>query len=136
MPAQDLLHGTLQVVIAEHAEDAAEVGERQLMSLEKCLLGGTSIGAMIGRTAAHRAHLENLQLHAFAAQNGPGFVPIHLGFRSPRVRLWHEYFAAFQSQLLPPPSNEATNCTLAPAEAGQLSSQPIKNATRRMALLR
>lgn len=136
MSAQDLLYGTLQVVIAKHAEDSAEVSKCQLMSLEKCLLCGTSIGAVVGRTAAHRSHLEDLQPYAFAAQNGPGFVPIHLGFRPPRVRLWHEYFAAFQSQLLPPPSYEATNRTFTPAEARQFDLQTIKNATRRMALLR
>lgn len=71
------------------------------MSLEKCLLCGTSIGTMIGSPAPHRAHLEHLQLHAFAAQYRPGFVPIHLCFRAPRIRLRHEYFAPFQSHLLP-----------------------------------
>ena len=71
MSAQDLLHRTLQVVIAKHTKDAAEVGKRQLMRLEKCLLCGMSIGPMIGRAAGHRAHLEDLQLHAFTTQNRP-----------------------------------------------------------------
>ena len=132
--AQDLLHCTLQVVIAEHAKDAAEVAKCQLMSLEKCLLGGMSIGPVIGRTAGHRAHLEDLQLDAFATQNGPGFIPIHLRFRAPRVRLRHEYFAALQPQLLPPPSHVAANRALAPAEARQLS--PADDAKMRRAVCR
>jgi hypothetical protein len=121
MPAQDLLGRTLQVVLAKYAENATKVCERQLMSLEKCLLCGTCIGTMIHRPAPHRAHLEDLQLHAFAAQNGPSFVPIYLCFRAPRIRLWHEYLAAFQSQLLPPALHESSNRTFATAEAGQLN---------------
>jgi hypothetical protein len=50
--------------------------------------------------------------------------------------LWYEYIALLQPKLLPPPSYEATNRTFTAAEARQFNPQTIKDATRRMALLR
>jgi hypothetical protein len=36
--AQDLAHGTRQIVVAEQSKDAAEVGKGELMRFEECLL--------------------------------------------------------------------------------------------------
>ena len=96
------------------------------MRLKKCLLCGMRISPVVGRAAGHRAHLEDLQLDPFAAQNRPGFIPIHLCFRAPRVRLRHEHFAVFHSQLLPPTPHITADRTLAAAEARQLALQAMR----------
>ena len=106
------------------------------MRFKKCLLGCMGIGPVIGRAAGHRAHLEDLQLDPLAAQNGPGFIPIHLRFRSPGVRLGNEHLAMFQSQLLPPAPHITADAALASLEARYFRPQSIENATRRMTLLR
>src|SRR5450759_1215402 len=49
--AQNLLHRTRKVVIANPAEHAAKVMERQFVRFQKRLLRGSQIGAMIGRSA-------------------------------------------------------------------------------------
>src|SRR5215472_11533193 len=136
MTAQDLLHRTLEVVVAKHTEDALKIGKGQLMRLEKRLRCGMSVSPMVGRTTGHRPHLEDLQLDALATQNRPGLIPIHLRFRAPRIALWYEYFAMFQSQLLPPALHLAANTSFTPTEAGDLGLEPIEYTTCRMPLLR
>ena len=91
---------------------------------------------MVGRATGHRPHLEDLQLDAFATQNRPGLIPIHLRFRAPRIALRYEYFTMFQSQLLPPALHIAANTSFTPTEAGDLCLEPIEYTTCRMPLLR
>lgn len=120
----------------ENLRKAAEVGERELMPFKKCLLCGVRISPMIGSSAGHRSHLEDLQLGAFTTQNRPGFIPIHLCFRAPRVCLRYEYFAALYSQLLSATLHIPADRTLAPAEAGQLALQAMEYTPCSMPLLR
>ncbi len=44
MPAQNLLHRALQVVVAQAPEHAAEIAERQLVRFQKSLLRGVIVG--------------------------------------------------------------------------------------------
>ena len=100
------------------------------------MLRGMEIHSMIGSAAGHRTHLEHLQLHAFATQDRPDFVPVHLPFRPPLVGLWHEHFAVLQSQLLRATLHVAAHRTLAPVEADNFRTQPVEDAAGRVALLR
>src|ERR1700730_14990934 len=99
------------------------------MRLKKCVLCDLCISQMIGRAAGHRSHLEDLQLGALTTQNRPGFIPVHLCFRAPRVRLRYEYFAAFYSQLLTETLHVPADRSLAPAETGQFALQAMEYAT-------
>src|SRR6266699_3484597 len=62
MSPQDLLHRRGEVVIAELAEHAAKVVERQLVRLQESLLGRMQVAAVECRSASHAAHPKNLQL--------------------------------------------------------------------------
>src|SRR5882724_11114648 len=44
MTTQNFLHGALQVVVTQHAEHTAEIGERQLVCFQERLLVGVRIG--------------------------------------------------------------------------------------------
>src|SRR6266852_7537211 len=95
--AQDLLHRAREVVVAQRAEDAVEVGERVLVPFQKRLLGRVGIGPVEGVSRSHAPHREELQLAALAAQLRYRFEPIDLRFLAPVVALRHEYFPAVQS---------------------------------------
>jgi hypothetical protein len=103
MSAEDALHGALQVVIAQGAEDAAEVCECPLMGFREGLLCGVRLSPVIGRAAGHRPHLEDLQLYSITTQQSKGFISIDLRFRAPLAGLCHENFPMFQTRLLPSP---------------------------------
>src|ERR1700677_3103113 len=67
MPAQNLLHRALQVVVSEQPENSTKIVERMLVGLEKGLLRRALIGPMEGGAADHAAQREHLQLDLLAA---------------------------------------------------------------------
>src|ERR1051326_4093207 len=97
MAAQNLLHGTLQVVVTQNAEHATKIGESQLMRFQKCLLGGVRISPMEGATAGHAAQAEHIGLAGLAVELDPAFVPIHLRLATELVRLRHECLMSQQT---------------------------------------
>src|SRR5205814_9717355 len=62
IPAQNLLHRTLQVVVAQPPKHPAEELKRELVCFQKRLLGGVIVGAMRRSASRHRAHREAIHL--------------------------------------------------------------------------
>ena len=98
MSAQDLLHRRGEVVIAQLAEHAAKVSERQFVRFQKRLLRRVQISAVKRRSAGHAAHREHLQLDSLAGQIGIRFVPIDLRFHAPGIALRNAGLAHHQAQ--------------------------------------
>src|ERR1700677_493490 len=86
MAAQDFFYRTFQIVVPQHAEDAAKIGERQLVRFQKRLLVGMRIGPMKGASAGHAAHAELIGLAPFAVEIRPTFIPVHLPLAAPGIR--------------------------------------------------
>ncbi len=72
MPAQDLAHRALEIVIPQEPEHPAEVGEGRLVGFEEGLLCGVEVGAMEGRATGHGADREHLHPGALAGEIDPG----------------------------------------------------------------
>ncbi|HUW79388.1 MAG TPA: hypothetical protein VMV54_00680 [Acidocella sp.] len=71
MAAQDLTYRTRQIVVAQQAKHPTEISERQLVRLEKRLLGHVQIRPVKRRPARHRAHREHLPPCSARHQNRP-----------------------------------------------------------------
>src|SRR2546428_8755439 len=78
IPAQNLLHRTLQVVVAQPPAHPAEELKRELVCFQKRLLGGVIVGAMKRSASRHRAHREAIHLAQLAHDFRESFVPINL----------------------------------------------------------
>jgi hypothetical protein len=89
-----------QVIVAKHAKDALEVSERQLVSLEKCLLRGTWISPVKRCAAGHRTHREDLQLDPFAIKIGVRLVPDRM---SRPGKVWFRRRRAMEKTAAMPP---------------------------------
>src|ERR1035438_5063426 len=55
MAAQDFLYRTPQIVVSQHAEDSAKIGERQFVRFQKRLLVG------MRRSEEHTSELQSLR---------------------------------------------------------------------------
>jgi len=93
---QNLLHRTLQVIVAKRRKYSAEIGERQLVGFEKSLLTGVRERAMEGSSAGHTPHAKQISLLPLSADLCVGFIPVHLCFCAPRIRLRNEGLATGQ----------------------------------------
>src|ERR1039457_5521955 len=87
MAAQDLLHGTLKVVIAQDTEHPRKEGKCQLMRFQKRLLGGVRIGPVKSPAAGHAAHAEHVHLAGHTIKLHPALIPIHLRLNTQQVGL-------------------------------------------------
>jgi len=90
MAAQDLLHGTLQVVIPQDLEHPRKEGKCQLMRFQKRLLGGVRIGPVKRPAAGHAAHAEHVYFAGHPIKLHPAFIPIHLRLTTELIRLRHK----------------------------------------------
>src|SRR6266705_4433747 len=90
MTPQDFLYGALQVVVTQHAEHTAEIGERQFVRFQKRLLVGVRIRPMKCAPAGHTAQAEHVRLAQLAVELHPAFIPVQLRLAAPGVGLWHE----------------------------------------------
>ena len=102
MPAQNLLHRTLQVVVAQAPKHATEIVKCPLMCFQKCLLRGVIVSHMKRSATRHRAHREVVNRLALAPDLGHSFVPIHLRLAAPFVHLRHKRLSRHKSELLLP----------------------------------
>ncbi|HEY5213440.1 MAG TPA: hypothetical protein VIJ38_10530 [Acidobacteriaceae bacterium] len=132
---QNPAHRTGQVVIAQRMEDATKSCERQLMSFQKRLLGGTRIGAMKRCSAVHAAHGEDLQLHPLAAQIGIGFIPVHLRLSRWRIALRDEHVLPGHPQLPLAEAYVLPHPRLAHRKVRPLDLETLVNPRRRVPLL-
>jgi hypothetical protein len=90
MAAQNLLHGTFKVVIAQNMKDPTKKGKCQLVRFKKRLLGSVWISPVKGRSASHRAHAEHVHLARLAIELHPAFIPIHLRLAAELIGLRHK----------------------------------------------
>ena len=135
VPAQDLAHRTGQVVVAQQMEHPAEIGEGPFMRLEKRLLRRVPVGAVERRAAGHRAHGEDLQPGPFAAEVGPGLVPIHLRLLAQAITLRHEGLPLHQAHGTAARADVVAHRRLSQRGAWELRQQPPIQTPRRMPLL-
>src|SRR5579871_933860 len=135
MAAQDFLYRTPQIVVAQHAEDSAKIGECQLVRFQERLLVGMRIGSMKGASARHAAHAELVGLAPLPVELHPSFIPVHLPFAAPSVRLRHK-------SLPPQQTHGGSSFTHVPSHRGfgylhfcPLPTQSRKDAVRGVPLL-
>src|SRR5215468_1535459 len=135
VPAQNLLHCALQVVVAQDREHSTEIEKRSFMRFQKCLLAGVREGAMESSSAGHAPHAKHIGLLSLFPDVRVGFVPVHLGFLSPTVRLRNERFLPHQLQLNFSLANVASNGRLGHLYLWHLRVNPLPDAMRCVSLL-
>ncbi len=135
MTAQDLAHGTRQVVMAQQVEHAAEAVERTLVRFQERLLRRVQVGAVERRPAGHRPHREHLHPGPFAAEVRPGLVPVDLRLLAPAVALRHEGLAQDQPHLALARPDMVAHRQLRDCSVRKLPQDPPVDATRRVPLL-
>ena len=102
IPAQNLLHRALQVVVAQQPEHAAEIVKGPLVGFQKRLLRGVKIRGVKRSAAGHAAHREEVRGLAALVELHRGLVPIHLAFTAPVIALRHERLTCRQPQFFLP----------------------------------
>src|ERR1019366_7198729 len=135
MAAQNLLHRTLQVVVAQPLEDATEVAKRQLVRFQKSLLRGVIVGHMKRSAAGHRAHREYVDLAHLVRHLGHRLVPVHLRFAAPVVDLRNESLPPRLPQFLLALPHIAAHRRFTDARLRALLANPQPDPSRRMPLL-
>jgi hypothetical protein len=135
VPAQNLFHRALQVVVAQPPEHPAEIVKGLLMRFQKGLLRGVEIRGMKRTAARHAAHREKMRgLPAFLELHR-GFVPIHLGLHAPVVTLRYEGLAPCHSHLLLASPHVAPHRCFRYVRLRMLLPNPHPDAVRRVPLL-
>ncbi len=132
---QDLAHRTRQVVVAQQPEHAAEVGERQLVRFQECLLRRVPVGAVERSPARHRAHRKHLQLGPLVPKIRPRLIPVHLRLLAPGVALRHKRLAQHQAHLPLALAHVVAHRRLSDRSARELPQDPTVDAPRRVPLL-
>src|SRR5580658_9686317 len=135
MALQNLLHRTLQVVVSEQPENAAEIMKRLLVGLKKGLLRRALIGSMEGRATDHAAQREHLQLDLLAAEFRPRLIPIGLAFLSRLIALRHTGRTRRPAQLRFAFAHVLPNRYLRNSLCRQLGHNPPPDAMCRVTLL-
>src|SRR5438093_1359015 len=135
IPAQNLLHRTLQVVVAQPPKHPAEELKRELVCFQKRLLGGVIVGAMKRSASRHRAHREAIHLAQLAHDFRESFVPINLCLAAPVVALRHERLPFCHPQLLLATADVMTHGRFRHCNLGPFRTNPLPDAVRRMPLL-
>src|SRR5262249_36799237 len=97
MTAQNLFDGTRQIVVFQTPEDTVKVMKRHLVRLQKCLRRSSIISPVIGRSAGHTPHCEELQCTPLPIDFGDCFVPIDLGFFPVVVALHDHHLTPIQA---------------------------------------
>ena len=97
--AQDLLHRTFQIVVTEHTEHPTKIVEAELMALQERLLVGMQVGAMKRPGAGHAAQAKHKYVPLLALDFRQCFIPVHLPFLPPSIRLGTKDFLAELPQL-------------------------------------
>src|SRR5882724_7821169 len=85
--AEDLLYGSLQIVVSQGLKYTAKVSKRQFVGFEKRLLRRSKIRSMKCGSTMHATHRECLEFDNHSAQFRPAFIPINLCFPARTVAL-------------------------------------------------
>src|SRR5881396_1444032 len=128
IPAQNLLHRTLQVVVAQPPKHPAEELKRELVCFQKRLLGGVIVGAMKRSASRHRAHREAIHLAQLAHDFRESFVPINLCLAAPVVALRHERLPFCHPQLLLATADVMTHGRFHHCKLGPFRTNPLPDA--------
>src|SRR5438034_3237925 len=131
----NLLHRTLQVVVAQPPKHPAEELKRELVCFQKRLLGGVIVGAMKRSASRHRAHREAIHLAQLAHDFRESFVPINLCLAAPVVALRHERLPFCHPQVLLATADVMTHGRFRHRDLGPFRANPLPDAVRRMPLL-
>src|SRR5579859_5007691 len=135
VPAQNLFHRNLQVVVAQPPEYPSEIVKGLLVRFQKRLLRGVKIRGVKRPAARHAAHREKMRGLAALVELHRGLIPIHLGLHAPVVTLRHERLARRHTQLLLAPPYVSPYRRFRYAHLGMLPANPLPDAVRRVPLL-
>jgi hypothetical protein len=130
MTTQNLFDGARQIVVFQTPEDPVKVMERHLVRFQKCLLRRSLIGPVIGRSAGHTPHCEELQCTPLPIDFGDCFVPIDLGFFSVLVALHDHHLTPIQAQSQFLLLHVFSDCSLAELDARHLFPDSDENSMR------
>src|ERR1035441_2108707 len=97
--AKNLLHCTLEIVIATKTEYTAEIGKGPLVRLQKRLLTCVWEAAMECSSTGHASHAKHISLLSLSADLSQRLIPVHLRFYAPAVRLRNERLVLNEFQL-------------------------------------
>jgi hypothetical protein len=133
--AQNLLHCTLQIVIPKSFENSQEISKPQFVCFQKRLLAAVRKRAMESSSTGHAPHAKYVGLLSLSADIGVSFIPVHLRFLPPGVRLRNERLVLDQSQLNLPLANIATNRGFGDANGWKFFADSRPDPMRRVSLL-
>ena len=92
-------HVPLHAVVNYNGQRTGQTGihnrweDELFMRFQKRLLAGVREGAMKGSSAGHAAHAKYIGQLPLSVDIRVSFIPVHLRFSSPSVRLWNERLA-------------------------------------------
>src|ERR1017187_685260 len=135
VPSQNLFHRRAEVVIPKGLEHAAKICKRPLVSFQKGLLASMREGAMESSATGHAPHAKHVGLLPFFADVRIRFIPVHLRFLTPAVRLRNEQFLTDESQFYLALAHVVTNRGLADLHPRHLRSNPAPDSMCGMPLL-
>jgi hypothetical protein len=128
VPAQNPFHRRAEVVIAKNLEHPAKINKRPLVSFQKGLLAGMREGAMESSATGHTPHAKHVGFLPFFADVRIRFIPVHLRFLTPAVRLRNEHFLTDESQFYLSLAHVVANRGLADLHPRHLCSHPAPNS--------
>src|ERR1700719_243179 len=128
VPSQNPFHRRAEVVIPKDLEHAAKISKRPLVSFQKGLLTSMWEGAMESSATGHAPHAKHVGLLPFFADVRIRFIPVHLRFLPPAVRLRNEHFLTDESQFYLSLAHVVTNRGLADLHPRHLGSNPAPDS--------
>src|ERR1700730_12891607 len=128
VPSQNPFHRRPEVVIPKDLEHATEISKRPLVSFQECLLASMWERAMESSATGHAPHAKHVGFLPFFADVCIRFIPVHLCFLTPAVRLRNEYFLTDESQFYLSLANVVTDRGLADLHPRTLDSNPAPNS--------
>ena len=135
VPSQNPFHRRAEVVIPKDLEHAAKISKRPLVSFQKGLLAGMREGAMESSATGHASHAKHVGLLPFFADVRIRFIPVHLRFLTPAVRLRNEHFLTDKSQFDLSLAHVVTNRGLPDLHPRHLGSKPAPDSMGGVPLL-
>src|ERR1700720_4549088 len=128
VPAQNPFHRRAQVVIAQDLEHPTKICKRPLVSFQECLLARMGERAMESSATGHAPHAEHVGFLPFFADVRIRFIPVHLRFLTPAVRLRNKHFLTDQSEFYLSLAHVATNRGLADLHPRHLGAHPAPDS--------
>src|ERR1700682_2714244 len=135
VPSQNPFHRGAEVVIPTNLDHSPKIRKRPLVSFQKGLLTSMWEGAMETPATGHAPHAKHVGLLPFFADVRIRFIPVHLRFLPPAVRLRNEHLLTDQSQFYLSLAHVVTNRRLADLHPRHLCLNPAPDSTCGVPLL-